>query len=81
MPDLPPGLSEIFEPAAAAALGDEPSGGGGGGSGGGGGMGGNGGGMDAADRGAPGARPRLDDERRCYAADISVPIDHHQKKR
>ena len=46
MPDLPPGLSEIFVPAA-AALGDEssPGGGGGGGSGGGGGMGGNGGGM------------------------------------
>ena len=49
MPDLPPGLSEIFEPAA-AGRGDESSsgGGGGGGSGGGGGMGGNGGGMDGA---------------------------------
>ena len=55
MPDLPPGLSEIFEPAA-AALGDEssPGGGGGGGSGGGGGMGGNGGGMGRPrDRAAP----------------------------
>ena len=53
MPDLPPGLSEIFVPAA-AALGDEssPGGGGGGGSGGGGGMGGNGGGM-AGNRAAP----------------------------